>query len=73
MKVTLKEVFESDNWIITAVHQGYKRMHRVDARRRFPKADHSNFFSKWGSYNYLNRLANENYGKKLTDFSTYKY
>lgn len=69
---SLKEVFENDNWIITKISQGYGT-HRVDAKRRFPVADESSFFSKWGSDNYLEKLARDNYGKNLRDFSNYYY
>ena len=70
--ISLKEVFESDSWIITKISQGHST-HRIDARRRFPVADVSSFFSKWGSTTYLNRLASENYGKKLIDFRNYNH
>lgn len=72
MKVTLKEIFENDNWIITNIMQG-KKVHRIDAKRRFPIADRSNFHSAWGSNDYLNKLAVENYGKKLNEFNCYNY
>jgi len=68
----LKEIFESDKWLITSVSQGRGR-HRIDAKRRFPVADERNFFSKWGSNEYLEKLSMENYGKKLNEFSNYKY
>lgn len=72
MKTSIKEVFESDMWIITAIHQGHNKMVRIDAKRRFPKADHSSFMSEWCTENYANKLALENYGKKVHDFSNYK-
>lgn len=72
MKVSLKEVFESDGWLITKISQG-RGVHRVDAKRRFPKADVSSFFSEWGSNAYLEKLASENYGKKLSEFGNYNY
>jgi hypothetical protein len=72
MKVTLKEVFESGSWIITKIIQG-SGQHRVDAKRRFPIADKSSFFSEWGSAKYLERLSSENYSKKLSEFNCYQY
>ena len=69
---TLKQVFESDNWIITKISQG-SGTHRIDAKRRFRRADESSFFSEWGSNSYLERLARENYGKKLSEFNNYNY
>ncbi len=72
-KITLKEVFESDNWMITKIIQGYSKSNRVDAKRRFPIADKNNFFSEWGKKNYLNKLAQENYGKKINEFSCYYF
>lgn len=69
-----KEVFESDAWIITSIEQGLKNNHLVNAKRRFPVADSSNFFSGWGSTPYLTRLARENYGvEKLSDMRNYRY
>jgi|AntDeeMinimDraft_6_1070357.scaffolds.fasta_scaffold07582_2 hypothetical protein len=70
--LNLKEIFENDSWTITKVSQG-RGQHRIDAKRRFPVADESNFFSKWGSNKYLNQLSQENYGKKLNEFSNYIY
>jgi len=73
MNITFKEIFESDNWIITKIIQGHKGIHRIDAKRRFPVADKSSFFSEWGSAVYLTRLSKEHYNKKLSDFNCYKY
>lgn len=70
---TFKEVFESDNWIITKILQGPEGTYRIDAKRRFPVADKYNFCSKWGKTSYLNRLAKEKYGKKLSELSGYQY
>ena len=72
MKTTLKEVFQSGDWIITKVTQG-RGEHRIDAKRRFPKADHPSLFSKWATNEYLERLSKENYGKKLSDFKNYRH
>lgn len=71
-KATLKEVFESGNWIITKITQG-RGIHRIDAKTRNRIADGENHFSKWGNNEYLNRLALENYGKKLSEFNCYYY
>lgn len=72
MKATIKQVFESDNWIITAVINGLNS-YRVDAKRRFPIADEPNFFSQWGSKSYIERLARENYGKKVSQLNSFRY
>ena len=71
-KVTLKEVFESHNWIITKIYQGFGT-HRIDAKTRNRIADSQNTFSKYGSNAYLEKLAHENYGKSLSDFTCYNY
>lgn len=71
-KVTLKEIFENDNWIITSILQGHNGQRRVSAKRRFPIADVSSFFCEWGSEKYLNKLSVENYWKKLSEFNCYK-
>ncbi len=70
--VSLKEVFERHDWIITNITQG-SGVHRIDAKRRYPIADESSFFSEWGSNRYLEKLAQENYGKKLSEFIVYTY
>lgn len=70
---TIKEVFESDNWMITEILQGFGGNVRINAKRRFHVADKSSFFSGWCTEKYANKLAVENYGKKVTDFATYKY
>ena len=68
-----REVFESGNVIITAIHQGHNKTVRIDAKTRNRIPDANNFFSKWVSEKYANKLALENYGKKLNEFNTYKY
>ena len=69
----LKEVFQSDNWIITKALQGNSNQIRIDAKRRYPIADKSSFFSKWGNLKYINSLAVNNYGKKIDEFRAYSY
>jgi hypothetical protein len=73
MKTSAKQIFESDNWIITAIHQGNRKNVRVDAKRRFPAADESSFFSEWISLRYANQLSRENYGKKVNEFNCFIY
>ncbi len=72
MKTSLKEVFASDNWIITKVMQGTGQ-YRVDARRRFPVADESSFFSQWGKKSYIDRLVKDRFGKKTSDLNSFQY
>ena len=64
-KVSLKQVIESDNWIITKVKQGCDKQIRVDAKTRFYRAGEQNRFSAWYSLSYANRLYRENYGKNI--------
>jgi len=73
MKTTIKEIFTSNNWIITGILQGYSGMVRIDAQRRYPVADKPTFFSNWCTEKYANRLAVENYGKRIKEFINYKY
>lgn len=70
---SIKQVFESGNVIITAIQQGNRKNVRIDAKTRFHVADKDNFFSKWVSLDYANRLSLENYGKKVNDFSCWRY
>lgn len=72
MKPSLKKIFESDNWIITKIHNGLNS-YRVDAKRRFHVPDESDFFSKWASIDYINRLAMKYYGKKANKFNSFRY
>jgi L-cysteine desulfidase len=72
-KTTIKEVFESDSWIITEIMQGHNNLVRVSAKRRFPKNNLSSFYNEWCTEKYANTLARENYGKNINDFGTYKY
>lgn len=69
---SVKEVFESDSVIITAIHQGHGTV-RVDARTRFHKPDMDNFFSNWVTFEYANRLCKENKGYKITNYKNFKY
>ena len=68
----VRECFESDNVIITKIIQGHAYV-RIDAKTRNHVADSDNFFSKWVSEAYAERLARENYGKSLSEFRTYQY
>ena len=72
MKTSFKKIFESDNWIIIEILQGTGQ-HRINAKKRFPAPDENSYFSRWGKTSYLEKLARENYGKKLSEFTTYKY
>ena len=58
-KVSVKQVIQSDNWIITKVLAGRDGVVRIDARTRFHIADGQNFFSEWHSLKYINRLRKE--------------
>lgn len=55
MSVTLKQIIGSSNWIITNVLIDGRDV-RIDARRRFPVNGAENFFSRWCSLAYVNRL-----------------
>ena len=72
MKTSIKQVIESDNWILTAIHNGL-RSYRIDAKRRFHLPDTSDFFSSWGSKKYVERLIMEKYGKKPSEMNSFKY
>lgn len=66
--VSTKEVFSSDNWIITKIIFG-EGIVRIDARKRFHEADEPDFFSKWVSNNYADSLARYYYGKTCSQFN----
>ena len=72
MRVSIKLVLESDNWIITKIIQGTGQ-YRIDARRRFAVADESSFFSQWGKKSYIDRLVKDRFGKKVSDMNSFKY
>ena len=69
---SVKEAFEGNN-IIIKILQGYNGVVLVDAKSRNWKPDMENFFSKWCTEKYADRLAMENYGKKVRDFRVYSY
>lgn len=69
MKITIKEVLTSDNWIVTKILQGYNGRIRIDARRRFHKADEQNHYSEWTTDLYYKQLT----GKKPNDHRNYTY
>lgn len=58
-KTTLKDVITSGEWIITQVLQGSNGRVRINAKRRYHKADMPDFFSEWGTLRYINRLRAE--------------
>lgn len=69
----LKEVFENkdNNVIITKILKG-DRLYRVDARTRNHIADGVNFYSEWGSANYINRLSRLRFGKNVEDLLMFR-
>lgn len=74
MKPNFKSVFNTHNWVIYNIlesRDGTK--FRIDAQTRFHQADGINFFSNWGSAEYLNRLCLESYGKKIHQMSVFKW
>lgn len=72
MKPNFKKIFKSDLWIITNIIESRDgKLFRIDARTRFYVPGAENSFSRWGAASYLNRLCQENYGKKLTQHSKF--
>jgi len=69
--MSIKEVIQSDNWVLTNVMQG-SGSYRVDAKKRFPSSG-DNFFSKWGSKKYIDSLVMSRYGKKTSDLNSFSY
>lgn len=69
---SVKQVFESGNVKITNIIQGCGQV-RIDATTRFRVPDHDNFFSKWVSVEYANRLSVENFGKKVNELNAFRY
>lgn len=57
--ISVKEVIQSDNWIITKVLGGFDGLVRIDAKTRCHVADGQNFFSEWCLLKYANRLRRE--------------
>ena len=68
-KVTVKEMFENDNLIITKIMQGQKGKVRIDAKRRFHIADEPDFFSEWCSKIYADKL----FGKSVSEHRNWQY
>lgn len=70
-KISAKEVLQSNGgWIITKVMAGYNGKVRIDAKRRFHKADGQNFFCEWVSLKYANRCRRE---ERLKDIEITHY
>ena len=66
MKATIKEVVTNpDVWVITKVSQGYNGMIRIDAKRRFLKADVPTFFCNWAKRKYVDNLRSKEGLSKL--------
>lgn len=61
MKTTIKEVFESDNWQITRIIQGFDKQVRIDASKKYSNEK----ISKWCSLSYANMLCRKNKGKNI--------
>ena len=72
MKISLKEVVRSDEWVIKRI-RGTSSKVRVDAHRRFIKADVDNVFSQWCTVKYLDKLCIEKYNKKHNNMNSYSY
>jgi hypothetical protein len=74
MKANFKKVFKSENWIVTNVIESRDgKRFRIDAKTRFWVSDGENFFSNWGTADYLNRLCLERYGKKVNQLIVFKW
>ena len=73
MKTSAKQVFESDNWIITKISQGNRNNVRIDAKRRYQVADMPSFFSEWISRPYAERLSAMKYNRQINELSCYSY
>ena len=69
-KLTIKEVIQSENWIITKVKEMCCGTIRIDARRKFRTADGQNRFSKWCSKSYADKLRRE-VGKSTLEITEY--
>lgn len=70
-KISAKEVLTSNGgWIITKVMAGYNGKVRIDAKRRFHKADEQNYFSEWVSLSYANRCR-QNEGLRKIEITHY--
>ena len=67
----IKKVFQSDNWIITKIVQGYENKVRIDAKTRSYIPDGMNRISKWCCYDYANKLCNRKYKKNLEEHSNF--
>lgn len=61
----VKAIITSQNWVIKKVIQGRNGEVRIDAQKRFHEPDKSDFFSKWVSYRYANRIYKNLYGEDL--------
>lgn len=72
--ITTKQIFGScgNTWIITRIIQG-NRCVRIDARTKFYRAAEQNYFSKWVSVNYANRLSVKYFGKKISEMNNFQY
>ena len=68
---TIKQIFEDQDILITKILQGRDKMVRIDAKTRFRRADEDNFFSKWVTEKYANKLSVERYGKKVSELNSY--
>jgi hypothetical protein len=66
---SIKQVFESDNVILTKVLQGRNGIVRIDAKTRFRVPDMDNNFSEWCTEKYASKL----YGKPISQSPVYKY
>ena len=73
MKTTIKQIFESDNWVITRISQGLRKNVRIDAKTRFFKPGEKNSFSEWCSERYADSLSREKYGKKTRELNAFQY
>ena len=68
MRTSVKSIIEDNyTWTITRVLQGSNGKVRIDAQKRFYDRSEGavNFFSKWVSYSYANKIYREERGKDL--------
>jgi hypothetical protein len=67
MKITIREIINSGEWIITKVERAYNNRVKVSAKRRNHLADSKDFFCDYCSLAYLNKLLFEKYDKRANE------
>ena len=72
-KINFKQITQSGDWKVVKAMQGRNGRVRIDARRRFHRADEQNNYSEWLSVGYVNHIRREEGLCRIQESNVFEY